>query len=152
MNSRYFYAYSPSLTAQSGSSAVRVFNLPCEEIPNGSFERFTGSLPTSGFNNWVSPYFGSITCNVNLGGYVGNNGCHTWGFNNGSGVYNVPLGIDVALEEGKTYEVSCWVWVRGATWSRLMPGRAIISTSLFHPMLGTPIPGLFPSPWARPIT
>ena len=108
-NGRYLYVYAR------GRSGRRCFQLAGEKVPNGGFEKFTGSLPESGFGRWISPFYGSLAaCTVAAGeGQGGGNGLRTGAFSSGAGQYSIPVGIRLMAEEGKTYKVSCAVRISG---------------------------------------
>ena len=103
----YMYVYAIS------NAGRHCFQLPGEKVPNGNFEKFTGALPTSGFGRWISPSSGSLpACRVvNTNAAAGNNACATGPFSSGAGQYSEPLAIKLQAERGKTYQVSCQVYV-----------------------------------------
>jgi hypothetical protein len=97
------------------TAGARGFQLPGEKVANGGFEKFTGALPTSGFNRWISPAFGTLaTCTVGTTNAAkGANACQTGAFAGSAGQYAVPLAMTMQADEGATYHVSCKVYVDG---------------------------------------
>ena len=49
-NGRYLYVYARDHAGR------RCFQVPWEKVPNGSFEKYTGAMPTSGLGQWISPF------------------------------------------------------------------------------------------------
>jgi hapalindole biogenesis HpiC1 cyclase-like protein/glycosyl hydrolase family 42 (putative beta-galactosidase) len=117
----YLYVYAMH------NAGRRCFQLPGEKVPNGNFEKFTGAFPTSGFGRWISPSSGSLpACQVvNTNAAVGSNACATGPFNSNAGQYSEPLGIELQGETGRTYQVSCSVFVDGLDASAASPGDFI---------------------------
>ena len=117
----YLYVYAMNNAGRRG------FQLPGEKIPNGGFEKFTGALPTSGFGRWISPRSGTLaTCTViHSNSAAGDNACATGPFVSGAGQYSEPLAIRLQAERGRTYQVSCELYVDGLNTNSSVDGDYI---------------------------
>jgi hypothetical protein len=117
----YMYVYAMN------NAGRRCFQLPGEKVPNGNFEKFTGAFPTTGFGRWISPSYGSLPpCRViNTNAAAGSNACATGPFVSSPGQYSEPLAIRLQAEQGKTYRVSCSVYVDGLNPSSATNGNYI---------------------------
>jgi len=126
-NGTYMYVYGMNNAGRRG------FQLPGEKVANGNFEKFTGAFPTSGFGRWISPFYGSLPAArvVNTNAAAGNNSCATGSFVSGAGQYSVPLGISLQAERGKTYQVSCSIYVDGLVTASAASDDYIVFA--FHP-------------------
>jgi hypothetical protein len=118
----YMYVYAMN------NAGRRCFQLPGEKVPNGDFEKFTGAFPTSGFGRWISPFYGSLPPArvINTNAAAGNNACATGPFVSSGGQYSVPLGISLQAERGKTYQVSCSVYVAGLVTASAASGDYLV--------------------------
>jgi hypothetical protein len=118
----YMYVYALN------NAGRRCFQLPGEKVPNGGFEKFTGTFPTSGFGRWISPFYGSLPAArvINTNAAAGNNACATGPVVSRTGQYSLPLGISLQAERGKTYLVSCSVYVDGLSPASAATGDYIV--------------------------
>ena len=128
----YMYVYAISNSGRHG------FQLPGEKVPNGNFEKSTGALPTSGFGRWISPKSGSLpACRVvSTNAAVGVNACATGPFASGASQYSEPLAIKLQAQRGKTYQVSCSLYVDGLNAGSAVSGNYIYFA--FQPRTWTP--------------
>ena len=106
-NGRYLYVYARD------HAGPRSFQLPWEKVPNGSFEKYAGTIPTDGPGKWISPFeSGSlIKCTIGSGiAHSGVNACRTGSFTSGPNQNSAPIGIRLHGRIGKTYKVSAWIY------------------------------------------
>jgi len=102
-NENYMYIYTKKDTG------IRHFQLPGEMVPNGNFEYYTGTMPSSGFYKWISPFYGTLTTTVTS--ISDNNVCETGPFVSDTDDYNAIVGIRLPAKNTQTYKVSCRVLV-----------------------------------------
>jgi hypothetical protein len=115
-NGRYLYAYAR------GHSGNRTFHLTSdgavaqpqpELVQNCGFEAYTGAMPTSGSGVWVSPVYGTLpACTVTMAHHhSGTNACQTGAFTSAAGQYSTVMAQTIPVQQGHSYNVSCWVYV-----------------------------------------
>ena len=117
----YMYAYAIS------NAGRHCLQIPGEKVANGNFEKFTGALPITGFGRWISPSSGTLpACRVvNTNAAAGSNSCATGPFSSIAAQYSEPLAIRLQAQRGKTYQVSCSVYVDGLNAASAVSGSYI---------------------------